>query len=284
MTLKREIEDLQRERRRVLPWERRGIGAVWRRPQLILLAVILAMGAAAPPAPRPRVLMISYAAGFQHEVVRRPSTDRLSTAERAVDELGRRSGRFEVIHLGTRQDLERLTESSMRSFRAILFFTTGMLPIRAEVRHAMFELVRGGGGFIGVHSATDTWSDVPEYGHLVGGVFDGHPWHQKVRVIVEDRAHISTRHLGATFEITDEIYQFRGWSRPGAQVLLRLDPGTVEIGRGHRGDRDYALSWTRVYGRGRVFYTAFGHDPSVWADERFLRHLSGGIEWALGGS
>jgi type 1 glutamine amidotransferase len=256
-----------------------------RRRALGLLMVAMAFVPAAAEvrwAP-PRVLMVTYSAGFQHEVVRRPTPGRLSTAERVVADLGRQSGRFEVSHIYTREDLGRLTATSVRAHRAVLFFTTGELPVATEVRQAIFQTVRDGGGFVGVHSATDTWYAVAEYGELVGGYFDGHPWHQHVRIIVEDPTHLATRHLGDAFDLTDEIYQFRDWSRQRVHVLLRLDPRSVDLGRGKRPDRDYALSWTRRYGRGRVFYTALGHEAAVWADERFQAHLLRGIEWALAG-
>ena len=163
--------------------------------------------------------MVTYSAGFQHEVVRRPAAGTLSTAERAVAELGRRSRGFEVTHVSTREDVERLTADSVRAHRAILFFTTGELPIAAAVRQAIFQTVRDGGGFIGVHSATDTWYAVAAYRELLGGSFDGHPWHQRAAVIVEDPTHPATRHLGDAFDITDEIYQFRDWSRSQVHVL-----------------------------------------------------------------
>jgi type 1 glutamine amidotransferase len=237
----------------------------------------------ARPAP-PRLLMVSVSAGYQHDVVRRPAAGERSTAERVVAELGRRSGRFEVSHVATREDLERLTATSVRAHRAILFFTTGELPLAPTVRQAIFQSVRDGGGFVGVHSATDTWYAVPEYRELLGGAFDGHPWHQRVRLIVEDRTHPATRYLGDAFEVADEIYQFRDWSRSRVHVLLRLDPRSVDVGRGKRPDGDYALAWTKGYGRGRVIYTALGHEPGVWADGRFQAHLLGAIQWALGGS
>ncbi len=250
---------------------------------LVLAAAFLLSATQARPAP-PRVLMVSYSAGYQHNVVRRPASGELSTAERVVTDLGRRSGGFEVSHVSTRDDLERLTATSVRGHGAILFFTTGELPIGATVRQAIFQAVRDGGGFVGVHSATDTWYTIPEYRELLGGSFDGHPWHQRARLIVEDRTHPATRHLGDALEINDEIYQFRDWSRPSVHVLLRLDPRSVDVGRGKRPDGDYALAWTKAYGRGRVIYTALGHEPGVWADGRFQAHLLGAIQWALGRS
>lgn len=240
--------------------------------------------AATETAPAPvRVLMVTHSAGYEHEVVRRPAPGALSTAERIVDELGQRSGRFQVTHVSSREEVARLTPEAVHAHRAIVFFTTGELPMTPPARQAIFQAVRDGGGFVGVHSATDTWYTVPEYRALIGATFDGHPWHQRVRILVEDRAHPATRHLGESLELTDEIYQFRAWSRPEVHVLLRLDPRSVDVGRGKRADGDYALAWTRADGRGRVFYTALGHEPGVWADGRFQAHLLGAIQWALGG-
>jgi type 1 glutamine amidotransferase len=226
--------------------------------------------------------MVAHSAAFQHEVVRRPATGRLSLAEQVVADLGRRSGAFRVTHLYDRDELASLRGDAFRQFRAVLFFTTGSLPLTPEARHGLFEFVRGGGGFVGVHSATDTWDEVPEYGELIGARFDGHPWHQRVRLTVEDRTHPATRHLGEALEITDEIYQFRGWWRGRVGVLLSLDLRSVDAGRGRRQDRDYRLAWVRRYGEGRVFYTALGHRPEVWEDERFRLHLLEGIRWAMG--
>jgi type 1 glutamine amidotransferase len=121
----------------------------------------------------------------------------------------------------------------------------------------------------------------PPYGEMVGGCFDGHPWNQEVEVKVEDREHPATAHLGASFRIKDEIYQVKDWERKNVHVLLSVDPSSVDLSKGKRSDRDYALAWTKSYGKGRVFYTALGHYPEVWKDERFLKHLVGGIQWVL---
>jgi len=249
----------------------------------MVVALVAAPGTAPPASASPaRLLMVSHSAAFQHEVVRRPAPDRLSLAEEVVAALGRESGAFAVAHLQTRDDLVRLTPERLRGIQGVLFFTSGSLPIALEGRRALFDLVRAGSGFIGVHSASDTWYDVPEYGDLLGGYFDGHPWHERVRILVEQPTHPATRHLGEAFEITDEIYQFRSWSRSRVQVLLRLDPRSVDARKGKRPDGDYALAWTRTYGKGRVFHTALGHRPEVWGDPRFRQHLLGGIRWALG--
>lgn len=251
---------------------------------LLLLAPLLAWTATAmaQSAARPRLLMVTYSGAYQHDVVRREAPNRLSVAEEAVVGLGERSGGFDVIPLYSREDLERFAVDSLRRVRAVLFFTTGSLPFRPEVRQRLVDFVLAGGGFVGVHSATDTWYEIREYGDLVGAYFDGHPWHQRVRIVVEDPSHPSTLHLGQDFEITDEIYQFRNWSRDETHVLLKLDPRSVDVSKGKRADHDYALSWVKHHGKGRVFYTALGHGREVWEDERFRRHLLEGIRWAMG--
>jgi type 1 glutamine amidotransferase len=118
---------------------------------------------------------------------------------------------------------------------------------------------------------------------LIGGYFDGHPWHQLINVLVEDKQHPATRHLGDSFKITDEIYQFRTpYDRGKLHVLMRLDMGSVK-NPGKRQDHDNALAWTHEFGKGRVFYTALGHRDELWKDnERFRQHMLGGLKYVLG--
>src|SRR5207249_12337974 len=178
---------------------------------LLLLAAVLACSAtvrAQSPA-RTRVLMVTYSGGYQHDVVRRAAPDRLSLAEQTVVELGARSGAFDVSRLCSREDLERLSADAFAEVRAVLFYTTGSLPLRPEARQALLRFVQRGGGFVGVHCATDTWYEVPEYGELAGAYFDGNPWTQRVRLVVEDPSHPSSKHLGPGFVTTDEIYPLR---------------------------------------------------------------------------
>jgi type 1 glutamine amidotransferase len=222
----------------------------------------------------PRVLFLTHSAGFVHDVVKRPAPDRLAAAEEALLQAAR--GRFEVV---ATQDCGEVTAEKLKGYSAVVFYTSGELPIDAA---ALLDYVRGGGGFVGIHCATDTLYKNAAYGEMIGGYFDGHPWHQQVRVRVEDRRHPATAHLGASFEIKDEIYQFRSWDRKKVRVLLSLDPESVKISRGKREDRDYALAWTSRYGRGRVFYSALGHRPEVWRDARFLTHVVEGALWSMG--
>src|SRR2546430_1787470 len=208
---------------------------------LLLLAAVLACsatGRAQAPA-RPGVVMVPSPGGYQDAVVRRASPDRVSLAEQTVVELGARSGAFDTSRLYSREDLERLSADAFAEVRAVLFYTTGSLPLRPEARPALLRFGQRGGGFGGVHCAPDTRYEGPEYGELVGAYFDGHPWTQRVRLVVEDPSHPSTKHLGPGLEITDEIYQFRNWSRDKVHVLLKLDPRSGDARKGKRARPDH---------------------------------------------
>lgn len=221
---------------------------------------------------RPKVLYLTHTAGFVHDV--------LPHSEQVLRALGEKQG-WEVVPT---KDLGLLTRASLADYAAVVFYTTGELAITDEQKQALLDYVRGGRGFVGIHSATDTFYKWPEYGQMIGGYFDGHPWHELVAVLVEDRTHPSTKHLDPTFTITDEIYQHRDWSREQSHVLMKLDPEKVDLTKKgvKRTDKDFALSWTRSYGSGRVFYTALGHRKEVWDDPRFQTHLIEGIRWSMG--
>ena len=225
-------------------------------------------------APEPlRVLYFTLSAGYKHEVI--------PESERILRELGERSGRFSVT---VSQNPALLEAGTLVGYDVLMFYTTGELPISAQQKADLIAFVEGGKGFVGVHSASDTFYQWPAYGRMLGGYFDKHPWHEEVTVKVEDRDHPATRHLDERFVITDEIYQFKAWSRADVNVLLSLDTASVDLNKPdvHRTDKDFALAWTRRQGEGRVFYTALGHRPEVWRDPRFQQLLVGGLLWSVG--
>ena len=220
-----------------------------------------------------KVLYLTHSAGFKHEV--------LPLSEQILKQIGERSSAFEVT---ATQDCSVLSRDGLRPYDAVVFYTTGELPISNAQKAAFLDFIRSGKGFVGIHSASDTFYKWPEYGELIGGYFDQHPWHQEVTINVEDRRHPATHHLERTFKITDEIYQFKDFSRSRVHVLLSLDATSVDLNKPavHRTDKDFAVAWWRNYGKGRVFYTALGHRPEVWQDERFQQHLLGAVRWAMG--
>jgi type 1 glutamine amidotransferase len=205
-----------------------------------------------------------------------------------IERLGKETGLWDTV---IRTDTEALTKrkleynaKSLDDFDAVVFYTGGTLEMDASQQADFLSFVHDDGkGFIGIHSATITFTKWPAYGEMIGGYFDGHPWHEKVRVKVEDPKHPATAHLGPSFEIADEIYQFKDWDRKKLHVLLSLVPESVDLTKQgvKRADHDFANAWTREHGKGRVFYTALGHREEVWADPRFLTHLVNGIAWTL---
>ncbi len=226
-------------------------------------------------APKKRILVVTHTEGFRHSSI--------PVGEEVVRTLGERNRLWEVDYCRTAEDVRRMiTAENLKKYDAVMFLnTTGELPISEENKQAFLDWLKKGKGFIGVHAATDTFYKWPEYGKLIGGYFDGHPWHQKIRVKVEDQKHPSTQGLGPSFEITDEIYQFRDWSRQDKKVLLSVDNSSIDVSRGKRSDQDYAISWCRSYGKGRVFYTSLGHREDVWTNPLYQKHLEGGIKWVL---
>jgi type 1 glutamine amidotransferase len=225
------------------------------------------------PVKKRKVLYLTHSAGFKHQV--------LPESEKVFKEIGEKSGAFEVV---ATQDCSMLSKESLKQFDVVAFYTTGELPISDEQKKDFIAFIKSGKGFIGIHSATDTFYKWAEYGEMIGGYFDQHPWHQEVTVKVEDQKHPATKHLGSSFKITDEIYQHKNFSRQNLHVLLSLDVSSVDLTKPnvHRTDKDFALAWTRNYGKGRVFYTALGHRPEVWNDERFQKLLIGAVKWAAG--
>jgi uncharacterized protein len=236
---------------------------------------IVALALAAPPsraAPRDQVLYLTHSAGFRHDV--------LPLSQEILGNLGESGAAFAVT---ATDDIAALAPEKLRGYAAVIFYTTGELPMSEDEKAGLLDFVRSGHGFVGVHSATDTFYEWPGYLDLIGGYFNGHPWHQPVKVTVADPSSPLVAFLGTSFEIADEIYQISDFDARGSHVLLRLDPASVDLANGNVRRRFYGwpLAWTRSYGAGRVFYTALGHDAAVWRDPRFQRLLLNGVLWSL---
>jgi uncharacterized protein len=220
---------------------------------------------------RSRILYLTHSAGYRHEVI--------PLSHAILRRVGESSGMFEV---NTTEDVSDFTTDNLQHYEAVIFYTTGELPMNDTQRAALLDFVRSGHGFLGIHSATDTFYKWPEYLELIGGYFDGHPWHQTVRIEVADSASSLVSFLGTALEIEDEIYQISDFDDRGSRVLLRLDETSVDLTRAGARRRSYGwpLAWTRSYGQGRVFYTALGHEAAVWQDSRYQRILLNAILWS----
>jgi len=218
-----------------------------------------------------RVLYFTYSAGYRHDVIP------LSRA--ILMQLGRNSGAFEVI---ATDDTSEFSTGNLERYAAVMFYTTGEIPMSDAQKAALLDFVRGGRGFLGVHSATDTFYAWPNYLDLIGGYFNGHPWHQVVAIEVADDADSIVAFLGNSLQLKDEIYQISDFDYRGSHVLLRLDPSSVDLGKAgvHLRPYGWPLAWKRLFGLGRVFYSALGHEASVWQDPRYQRILTNAILWS----
>ena len=216
-----------------------------------------------------KLLMLTHSAGFKH--------DYLPTAREVIESLGKRSGLFEVY---ATEDCSVLNREDLKESDAVLFATTGELPVSEEQKRDLVGAIKAGKAFIGVHNATDTFYKFADYGKMIGGYFQAHPWTQEVVVKVEDKTHPSTKHLPDSFKVKEEVYTFKEWSRDKTNVLISLDNSSVDLSKGTRPDNDYAVCWWHTFGKGRVFYTGFGHFKELWHEEWFQKHLLNGILWA----
>jgi type 1 glutamine amidotransferase len=183
-------------------------------------------------------------------------------------------------------DVRDLAVSDLEHARALALFTIGETPWSVAQRAAILAGTRDGRlAVVSIHSATDACYGWDDYGKLVGARFDGHPWTQTFVADVLDSTHPACAHLGTEWKWHDEVYQFRDL-RADAHVLLRVRDGELDLGvPGARPPTfGYPLAWCFTEGRGRVFSTSLGHFPGAWESPPYLRHLSGGLTWALGGS
>lgn len=234
---------------------------------LVLLSLICA------PALAKRVLYVTHSAGFRHDSIR--------TSLETMRAIAARDSRLSI---DATEDVSRINAASLRDYDAVFFFTSGELPLSDAQKRDLLDFVRSGKGFGGAHSATDTLYSWPEYGDLIGGVFDGHPWVHEATVDVEDPDHPAMRHLPLSFRYAEEFYQFRAFSRDRVRVLMTLNANSIDTAKEgvNRTDRDFALTWVRNYGQGRVFYTALGHLDETWRDERFVETIRNALLWITG--
>jgi type 1 glutamine amidotransferase len=260
-----------------------------------LYAGLAALGAlfmvvAQNPAPaRKKLLAIGEVKGYQH--------DSVSHALATIERLGRESGLYDTYirtdtQLVTKQNItgpngRNINAKNLNYFDAVLFYTTGELDMNDQQKQDLLSFVHDDGkGFIGVHSAIDTFYKWPEYGEMVGGYFHEHPWGTfDAPVIVERPDFPAMKPFPKTFTIHDEIYQVMSpYSRDKVDVLARLDASKLDLSnpRVHRTDKDFPVAWAKMYGKGRVFYSTLGHPVEVWDRNDVPRMYFEAIKWAVG--
>jgi type 1 glutamine amidotransferase len=242
--------------------------------------------------PKPRILFFSKSSGSEHDVVRRTAKGP-SLSEATLTEIGRDHG-FDVI---ATKDGD-VFDSDLAQYDAFFFFTTGNLteagndkamPMSAQGKEALLAAIRDGKGFLGVHSASDTFhskgrrfetQQQPDpYIAVLGGEFLGHGSQQEARVRVVDATFPGLQGLSEDFTLKEEWYSLKNF-RQDNHVLLILQTAGMQ-------DPDYKrppfpIAWARKEGKGRVYYNAMGHREDIWTSERFHQILAGAVGWATG--
>lgn len=218
------------------------------------------------------VLVFSKTAGFRH--------DSIPAGVAAFEKLAAEK-KFTVV---ASEDASLFTDASLRQFNAVVFLNTTGDVLTSDQQLAMERYIQAGGGFVGVHAATDTeWEgDWFWFRKLVGAVFLNHPNQpsnvQTASLDVTDHTHYSTKHLPKQFTLTDEWYNFRDIYQ-FINVVITVDETSYQ--GGEHGDH-HPVSWFHEFDGGRSFYTAMGHTDATFADANFLEHLAGGLTYAVG--
>ena len=171
---------------------------------------------------------------------------------------------------------------SLANVDAIFFMGHREVPLDADQKEALLQFVRDGHGFVGAHVALTAFESWPEFLELIGGRFDQHPIVGPGTIVNENPEFPATRHFPASFAFNDEFYQPKELSREKVDVLLRLDLTNVPANPALHLKGDYPLAWAKTYGKGRVFFSSFGHASSVWDIRDVQQMYFEAIRWALG--
>lgn len=254
----------------------------------------------AEPAEPRRLLVFAVTHGFRHRSI--------PTGQLMMRIMGEKTGAFEAV---VSDDLANFEADTLATFDAVCFLnTTGSvfrphnnelekmddagraaaLEREERLKENFMAFIRGGGGFVGIHAATDTYYDWEEYGQMINGYFDGHPWNANAAVSIKVEPGQEDHPLAAMFrgenlDITEEIYQLRHpYDSTNARMLLRLDTerSPMDVRGIKRDDGDFGVSWARMWDDGRVFYSSLGHNHEIYWHPEIVRHYLAGIQWAIG--
>ncbi len=264
---------------------------------VILSTILLAQPPADPFAGKKKLLAIGDTrTGYQH--------DSVSHALATIERLGYESGAYITYirtdsQLITKGPIERhdprtsdlnakINAKNLDYFDAIFFMGTGESDLTEQQKKDLLAFVHEDGkGFIAAHTGDDAYVTWPEFGEMVGGYFDNHPWGVfDAPIIVEDPSFPAMRAFPRSFTLHDEIYVHKApYSRDKVHVLARLDASKLDFAAAkdlHRTDKDFPVAWTKPYGKGRVFLSTFGHFAETWDNPAIQKMYFEAIKWAMG--
>jgi len=268
-----------------------------------LLAGSIGLTTSAQAAPK-KVLVVTTTTGFRHSSI--------PVAEKVLAELGKNTAAFTVDYARVEPSdaqfkgtdgkpdgekvnaaikavlAEKMSPEALKNYDAVIFAnSTGDLPL--PDKQAFIDWIKSGKGFVGMHSATDTFHGFRPYIDMIGGEFQAHKAQVEIQPINNQPECPACKHLGSEWKVFDEIYIMQNFDPAKVNKLLTLDK--------HPNDKTpgvYPISWCKDFGKGRVFYTSLGHREDVWdptwtdrknskeVAEDYQKHILNGIKWALG--
>ncbi|MCX5683630.1 MAG: ThuA domain-containing protein, partial [Planctomycetota bacterium] len=260
-----------------------------------ITAAAPAQARAKPEKPRRLLVFSACPTGFWH--------DSIPYGKKAIEALAAKTGAFEAV---VSDDLANFESANLAKFDAVVFNNANnelFLPADYEklsgaekeaadkrdaaLKKSFSEWLSGGKGLVILHVGIGAFRNWPEFGEIGGARFDGHPLGQRlVTLKVDDPSHPRAAAFKTpTFEIKDEIYQVSDpYSRDKLRVLVSIDTAKTDTAvKGiNRKDGDFGMVWVKSYGKGRVFFSAFGHAHEIFWNPMILQHWLDGIQFALG--
>jgi cytochrome c len=242
----------------------------------LVLALFAALLTALPARAHPghgdetfNALIFSKTAAFRH--------DSIPAGVQAIKDLATENG-FTVT---ATEDAAMFNDTELAKYEVVIWLSTTGDVLNADQQAAFERYIRGGGGYAGIHAASDTEYDWPWYAGLVGAYFNGHPAQQTATIKVNGGSNPATAELPKRWTRFDEWYNFRNYTDGSVRVLARLDESTYDAGSTAMGD-DHPIAWCHPYDGGRAFYTGLGHTNASYSEPEFLSHLLGGIQQVAG--
>lgn len=215
---------------------------------------------------KPRVLIFSKTAGYHHESIPKGIA--------AIQKLCSENN----IEIDTTTDAFYFNDDSLSKYNAVIFLNTTGIFFNSNQQIALERYIQAGGGFVGIHAACDAEYDWEWYHKLLGAYFLSHPPQQEAKLIIQNNAHLSTKYLPNTWIRKDEWYNFKQLNKD-VKVLITIDEKSY---KGGENGSDHPMAWYHDFDGGRSFYTALGHTDESYSDQLFLKHLLGGIQYAIG--
>ena len=244
-----------------------------------------------PARPKVRKTVLAWA-DTRNGIAQHDST---SHALAVIERLGYESGAYDTY---IRTDSNIVAENplmttggaasggpTLANVDAIFFLGHRDVPLEAQQRTELAAFVRDKGkGFVAAHAGLTAFESWPEFGDLIGGRYDDHPWNTASGTIInEDPSFPATKHFPAVFPFIDEFYQPKAFSRDTTRVLLRLDVSKMPADPNmRRADGDFPLAWAKNYGKGRVFYSSLGHAAETWDNRDVAQMYFEAIKWSVG--